>query len=60
MFGSKKKYLVDLPATPGPKTPTDRIMGGPILVHGKKDLKARQKAAKAAGVELTVRPAPKI
>ncbi|WP_326829657.1 hypothetical protein OIE13_05845 [Streptosporangium sp. NBC_01810] len=58
MFGSKKKYLVDTPDT-GPRTPTERITGGPILVHGRKDLKARQKAAKAAGVELTVRKAPK-
>lgn len=58
MFSSKKKYIVDTPDT-GPRTPTERLTGGPILVHGKKDLKARQKAAKETGVELTVRKAPK-
>ncbi len=59
MFGNKIKYIVDTTGT-GPRTPTERITGGPILVHGRKDLKTRQKAAKEAGVKLTVRRAPKV
>ncbi len=58
MFGNKKKYIVDT-ADKGPRTPAESITGGPILVHGRKDLKTRQKAAKQAGVKLTVRKAPK-
>ncbi|NUP18408.1 MAG: hypothetical protein HOZ81_20450 [Streptomyces sp.] len=46
-------------ANPGPRSLTDRIMGGPIIVHGREDLNRRLKAAKAAGVTLTVREAPK-
>lgn len=51
-------FIVDI-ANPGPRSLTDRIMGGPIIVHGREDLNRRLKAAKAAGVTLTVREAPK-
>ena len=50
-------FIVDIEGGE-PKTLTERLMGGPIWVHGREDLERRQAAAKEAGVTLTVRPAP--
>lgn len=50
----KITHIVSTPPKPD-ATLTDHIMGGPAAVYGRKDLKARQKAAKEAGVELAVR-----
>jgi hypothetical protein len=57
MFGPGKKKITHVVSTP-PKadaTLTDLIMGGPIAVYGRKDLKERKKAAAEAGVPLAVR-----
>lgn len=55
----KITHILSTPPKPD-ATLTDHIMGGPVAVYGRKDLKARQKAAKEAGVEVTVRKAPKV
>ncbi|WP_030506334.1 hypothetical protein [Microbispora rosea] len=50
------KYIVDIASDRGKtKSPTEALTSGPIMVHGKADLKRRQEEARKAGVELTVR-----
>lgn len=50
----KLTHVVSGPSKPD-ATLTDHIMGGPIAVYGRKDLKARRKEAAEQGVELRVR-----
>ncbi|WP_214110671.1 hypothetical protein [Acrocarpospora catenulata] len=55
MLGRKKiTHIISTPPKPEASL-ADHIRGGPIAVYGRKDLKARRKAAEEAGVELTVR-----
>lgn len=54
--GSSKKITHVVSSPPKPDATTaDHIMGGPTAVYGRKDLKARQAAAKEAGVPLHIR-----
>lgn len=60
MSTKKTIYIVSVvPPRDKVWTPTDSITGGQFYVYGAEDLKRCMEAAAAAGVTLTIRPAPK-